>query len=228
MPVPGRRCSSAPCGGHGGRDRLHGKRRQRPVAAEVVHQPGEGLLIGTARRPGQARLGEERRGGYGEGLLGGCEGDDPPGHTCPPLWDVAGNASPRHPTRPARQQGHDRCPGSDMAGNGPFPATGCRPAPEAGGPCGDDQPAAPALQCLACDQKARPAEWEQRAADAASMVGGRVNPAGANRARPTMVSPIVTIWTTPFGNERVSSGWSRLRTCTVPTATPPRSQEQHV
>src|SRR6185503_8383414 len=48
---------------------------------------------------------------------------------------------------------------------------------------------------------------------------------GWNRARPIIVSAIVTISTAPFGNDRVSSGCSRLRTCTVPTAHPPRSQD---
>jgi hypothetical protein len=166
--------------------------------------------LGWRETPRPPRRAAERRWGGGR-----------PGRARRLLGEVAGNASASQATVSAGHQGHRQWLIAVVAGNGPFPATGCRPAPEAGGPCGDDQPAAPALQCLACDQKARPAEWVQRAADAASMVGGRVNPAGANRARPTMVSPIVTIWTTPFGNERVSPGWSRLRTCTVPTATPP-------
>lgn len=80
LAVPGRWRPPTPCGGHRDRDRLHGERRQRPGTAELTDQQGEGLVIGATRGSGQARLGETRRGGVAEGLLGGCQGDNPPDH----------------------------------------------------------------------------------------------------------------------------------------------------
>src|SRR5688500_1497685 len=44
---------------------------------------------------------------------------------------------------------------------------------------------------------------------------------GSILALPIMVSPIVTISETPFGNERVSSALSRLFVATIPTCTTP-------
>ena len=72
LAIPGRRGPPTPCGRHRDHDRLHGKRRQRSIAAELAHQPGEGLVIAAAGGSGQARLGEKRLGGRAEGLLGGC------------------------------------------------------------------------------------------------------------------------------------------------------------
>jgi hypothetical protein len=42
-------------------------------------QSSEGLVIGVARQPSQARLGEEGCRGCGQSLLGGCEGTIRPG-----------------------------------------------------------------------------------------------------------------------------------------------------
>jgi hypothetical protein len=52
---------ATPCGRHRDRDRLHGQRREGPVAAKVGDQPGEGLVKGAAGGSGQARLARPRR-----------------------------------------------------------------------------------------------------------------------------------------------------------------------
>jgi hypothetical protein len=124
VPVPGRRCPPTPRGRDRDRDRLRGERRHRPVAAELTQQPREGLVIGATRRSGQGRLGEKRRGGRSEGLLGGCQGDNPPDHAWSSFKDVAGNASASQATASAGHQGHSQWLVIVVAGNGRFPAKG--------------------------------------------------------------------------------------------------------
>jgi hypothetical protein len=112
-------------GGHGNGDRRPGEGRERPVAAELVHQPSEGLVIGAARRPRQARLGEEGCSAAARVCSEVAKGTTRPVVGGPPwgIWQGRSCLNTVADRQDCPGQGHR--PGGGVAGNGPFSTQGC-------------------------------------------------------------------------------------------------------